>query len=83
MVSFRELHEPLFKGPTLLMGRIHKYLVTAENIYRKKRNKEPKQIYRWWIKEKERNVDELEEKTKNILQLRDRYYSYWKNLENK
>ncbi len=69
MVSFRELHEPLFKGPTLLMGRIHKYLVTAENIYRKKRNKEPKQIYRWWIKEKERNVDELEEKTKNILQL--------------
>ena len=69
MLTFRELHKPLFEGATMTIGRIHKYFVTAENTYRKKRNKESKQIYRWWIKKKERNVDELEEKTKYILQI--------------
>ena len=68
MSTFREIHKELFEGATMTIGHIHKYLVTAENIY-KKRNYEPRNIYRWWIKEREKNIDELEKKTKCILEL--------------
>ena len=67
-MNFRELHKILFEGSTMIIGQIHKYLVTAENIYKKKDYK-PVNIYRWWIKDREKNIDELEEKTKNILGL--------------
>ncbi|GAG90366.1 unnamed protein product, partial [marine sediment metagenome] len=61
------IHKNLFEGASKTIGRIHKYFVTAENIYKKQRNYKPKNIYRWWIKDKEKNIDELEEKTKKIL----------------
>ena len=55
MVTFKELHKDLFEGTTMTIGRIHKYFVTAENIYKKKRNYEPRNIYCWWIKEREKD----------------------------
>lgn len=83
MASFKELHKDLFEGATLTIGRIHKYFVTAENIYKKKNNYEPIHIYRWWIKDKERNIDELEEKTRYILKVledfRDQMHQLKKN----
>lgn len=68
MSTFRDIHKELFEGATMTIGHIHNYLVTAENIY-KKRNYEPRNIYRWWIKDRENNIDELEEKTRCILEL--------------
>lgn len=68
MLNLKDMHKDLFEGATIIMGHIHKYFVTAENVY-KKRNYNPINIYRWWIKDKEKNIDELEEKTRNTLEL--------------
>ena len=64
MLNFRDIHKELFEGATMFIGHIHKYLVTAENICIK-RNYKSINIYRWWIKDNEKNIDELEEKTRN------------------
>ena len=71
MVTFKELHKDLFEGASMTIGYIHKYFVIAENIYKKQRKYEPRNIYRWWIKDREKNIDELEEKTSYILSLLD------------
>ena len=68
MLNFKDIHKELFEGATMTIGHIHKYLVTAENIY-KNRNYKPLNIYRWWVKDREKNIDELEEKTRSILEL--------------
>lgn len=68
MLNFKDIHKELFEGTTMTIGHIHKYFVTAENIY-KNRNYKPLNIYRWWIKDREKNIDELEEKTRSILEL--------------
>ena len=68
MLNFRDIHKELFEGATMILGHIHKYFVTAESIYIK-RNYKPLHIYRWWIKDNEKNIDELEEKTRKILEL--------------
>jgi len=72
-------HKELFEGATLTIGQIHKYLVTAENVYRKN-DYEPKNIYRWWIKEKEKSIDELEEKTRTILDLLEEFRDQMEKL---
>ena len=72
-------HKELFEGATITIGKIHKYLVTAENVYKKK-DYRPINIYRWWIKEKEKNIDKLEEETRTILDLLEEFRNQMEKL---
>ena len=59
-------HQSVFSGTAAIIGKIHKKFVKSENTKRKLTQLRPNWI-EWWIEQKEKNFEELKNRTELII----------------